>query len=303
MNFRFLCVSTALAAAVGCYTGSAVDTNRFPGSSTNGTDPTGPAPKKTEKTTGIPCAVSEILLESCADCHGSFLVGAKTHLLSYEDLTAKSEDDPSLSVAELAVARMRSADKPMPPDETLDAAKIGAFEKWIKAGLPRGSCGDEAPVDVDAGTTDPIPVDAGEPDASSVCTSGKSYDTAHGTKTSSMAPGTSCLSCHSPDATHPATTLFAAGTIYPTMHEPDECIGTSSANLTVVLIDAEGASHTVAVNAAGNFVRYTSFPLPYRAFVFRGNDVREMNTPQTDGDCNGCHSEWGKDSPGRVMAP
>jgi hypothetical protein len=38
--------------------------------------------------------------------------------------------------------------------------------------------------------------------------------------------------------------------------------------------------------------------------VVKGNEVREMKTPQYDGDCNGCHSEWGDSgAPGRVMAP
>jgi mono/diheme cytochrome c family protein len=298
MDVRFLWLSCGLAAGVGCYTGSAVDINHPPAADTSATDP-GHDQRAPDKTTGLPCDVSQILLTGCSQCHGSFLVGAKTHLLTYEQLSAPSDDDPTETLAELSLKRMRGTDKPMPPDVPLDPADIATFEKWVKAGLPRGSCGDEAPPPDDADGGDAAPPDAGAPDATSVCTSGKVYDKT--TNDDLMDPGTTCVACH--ESKH-ATALFAAGTIYPTLHEPDQCIGTSSSDLTVVLIGADGLSHTVAVNDNGNFVRYTPIPTPYRAMVFRGNDVRVMQTPVTDGDCNGCHGEWANgDSPGRVMAP
>jgi mono/diheme cytochrome c family protein len=298
MGFRFLFSSIGLAAAVGCYTGSAVDTTRPPVVTTNGTDPTGGTAKRApDKTTGIPCGVSEILIESCSDCHGSQLVGTTQRLLTYEDLSAKTEDDPSQTVAARAVVRMRATDKPMPPDERLDDGKIAAFDAWIKAGLPRGSCGEG--VADDGGAPTPSP-DGGDIDAGSACTSGH-YGTDSSSEAELMSPGKVCIACHSDKG---ATSLFAAGTVYPTLHEPDLCKGAWNANLSVILIDADGVSHTVSVNAAGNFVRYTSFPLPYRALVVRGTDVREMNTPQYDGDCNACHSKWGgDDAPGRIVAP
>ena len=71
----------------------------------------------------------------------------------------------------------------------------------------------------------------------------------------------------------------------------------------VLLIDASGGVHTMNTNRAGNFALATSFPRPYRALVIRGSNFREMKTPQTDGDCNGCHTEWGKRAPGRITTP
>ena len=90
--------------------------------------------------------------------------------------------------------------------------------------------------------------------------------------------------------------------MYPTLHEPNSCDGVAG-NVTVVIVDAAGKSHSMPVNAAGNFTRVTGIPMPYRAMVVSGTKVREMKTPQTDGDCNGCHSEQGSQAPGRVMAP
>ena len=53
----------------------------------------------------------------------------------------------------------------------------------------------------------------------------------------------------------------------------------------------------------GNFARVTNIPMPYRAMVVKGTKVREMKTLQTDGDCNGCHTEKGNGSPVRIMMP
>jgi mono/diheme cytochrome c family protein len=302
MTLRSVSLLSALAVAAigGCYTGSAVDTNRPPGASTDGTDPAeAGTKKKTQKTTGIPCDVSEVLITSCADCHGALLLGgAKSRLLTYEDLTAKSDTDPAQTIAELGLARMRSVAKPMPPDGNLSDDKIAPLDSWIKAGLPRGSCGEGPVSDSGPPGTDP---DAADADPSPVCTSGAYFDPTTGKKGPQHEPGTLCVSCH---RANNAAVLFAAGTVYPTIREPDECLGTTAANLAVVLIDSTGQSHNLPVNAAGNFYSKASFPGPLHAMVARGTDVREMTAPVTDGDCNSCHSEWGvSDTPGRIVPP
>lgn len=104
---------------------------------------------------------------------------------------------------------------------------------------------------------------------------------------------------------HAATggpTFTIAGTVFPTLHEPDSCNGVPG-GVTVVIVDAAGKSHSMPVNAAGNFTRIMGIPMPYKAMVVNGMKVREMKTSQTDADCNGCHSEQGNRTPGRVMAP
>jgi len=301
-----LASSLFLAAVAGCYTGSPVDNNNGP-TTTNGTsstDPSSESPGAQVKTpsvaasTGLPCDVAQVLNE-CSDCHGATPSnGATSSLLSYEDLTAKSVDDPTKTIAELALARMKSADRPMPPTGALPDAKIATFESWVTSGTPKGSCGKSSPTD--AGTVTSVPPEP-KPDPATpptlTCTSGKTTSSHPGPL---MNAGVSCVSCHTGGD---APLAFAmAGTLYPSLHEPDKCAGTTGVN--ILIIDANGDTHTMTTNESGNFTRITPVPLPYRAMVIRGNEVREMKTPQTNGDCNSCHTGAGTGgAPGRVTTP
>jgi hypothetical protein len=303
--------AVALAAAVGCYTGPSSDLSpamRGPGVSTDGTDPAhergepASAEAGAPVAEGLPCDVAKVLAASCTDCHGARPVnGAPNSLVTYDDLVAPSSDDPSRKVAEVSLARMKSTKKPMPPEGPLAASDVAILEKWVSAGALKGSCG-TTPATPDAGPT-PGPVDGGPtkdaaPDATSVCTSGVTF--APGTPSSAlMQPGKACMACHSANG-GPSFTL--AGTVYPTLHEPDGCNGVPG-TMSVVIVDAAGKSHTLPVNAAGNFIRVTGIPMPYTAMVVKGTKTRTMKTPQTNGDCNGCHSEFGNHAPGRIMAP
>ena len=297
----------AVAAAAGCYTGSAVDANRGPDApavDTDGTDPPddgseGDASRAVLAKTGLPCDVAELLTESCAECHGVRLSGgAPNRLLTHEDLVAPSEADPEMTVAEVSLARMKSTKRPMPPTGKLGSDRIAIFETWVESGMPKGTCGEDPGAKNDVSS----PKDAGgkdaAPEAASVCTS-KSSAPAGSPPSALMKPGKACIECHTAAG---APAFEIAGTVYPTLHEPNDCNGVSGVK--VLIIDAAGNMIQLPTNAAGNFMRVTSFPRPYRAMVVKGNDVREMKTPQYDGDCNGCHSEWGENgAPGRVMAP
>jgi hypothetical protein len=282
----------ALAVAGGCYTGGSIDSglgNRAqPSSAVDGTEPTDDA-----SITGVPCEVASVLATRCATCHGQPLSGgAPNRLVSYEDLTAPSRSDPALSMAELSVVRMKAAKAPMPP-EGAAASDIAVLEGWIAAGMPNGAC--SSPLDgVDASVQE-----SSTHDPPSVCTSNTRWTRGdHGS--AAMHPGAACIACHSA-ARGPRYT--AAGTLYPTAHEPDDCNG-SKAGATVVITDANGRTYPMPVNAAGNFFTSSSIAAPYRAKVVLGSKTREMKAPQTDGDCNGCHSATGSQKAlGRVMAP
>lgn len=307
-----LFAALGLAAAVGCYTGPNADLSSptpGPGVSADGTEPTldedGEAPDGgAAAAEGLPCDVAKVLATSCTDCHGRKLSGgAPNRLVTYDDLVAPSEDDPNRTVAEVSLARMKAAKKPMPPDGKLDSADLAIFEGWVTAKMPKGSCGtktatpDGGSVTTDGGAT---PDSGPKQDAAvaSVCTSGTTW--VKGTPASAlMLPGKPCLACH---AATGGPLLTLAGTVYPTLHEPNGCYGVP-AGMTVVIVDAAGKSHSMPVGPSGNFTRVTGIPMPYRAMVVNGTKVREMKTPQTDGDCNGCHSEQGTGAPGRVMAP
>jgi len=251
-------------------------------------------------------------------------------LVTYVDLLEPSPTAPSLMVAEVALDRIQNAARPMPPAPLAraSAAEIQALRDWLAEGTPQRSCGPvtspppmmdagrpvvdaSLPVVVDAGreatvqvvrdaaaevsvrdagtgTTDPFAV-------ASVCTSGVRWT---GGNNFNMRPGEPCFNCHGNYAIQ--------GTVYPTGHEPNDCNGVNgtTTGAQVVITDANGTMRTLAVNGVGNFETTTNIPTPFRAKVVYQGRERVMNTPQTSGNCNSCHTQNGNGSaPGRIVLP
>jgi hypothetical protein len=141
-------------------------------------------------------------------------------------------------------------------------------------------------------------------DTSLVCTSNQQWT--HGDSGSpNMHPGRACITCH--DTRDDAPSFRIAGTVYPTVHEPDDCNGASSTGgAKVVVTDANGTIVTLTPNAAGNFYdpSRASLVLPYHAKVVRNGLERSMSDAQTIGDCNSCHTVDGANgAPGRIVLP
>jgi hypothetical protein len=116
-----------------------------------------------------------------------------------------------------------------------------------------------------------------------------------------MAPGTACAGCHLAIG----KPLYIAGTVYPTYHEPDLCLGVTGVE--VEIVDKSGASHLLAVDSSGNFLDQgaaATYPQPWKAAVLRGSARRDMISTVTSGDCNSCHTAAGANAaPGRVIPP
>jgi mono/diheme cytochrome c family protein len=86
------------------------------------------------------CAVASTLANRCVGCHG---VGARNgvELDALAKLSRESAKMPGELIAQRIVARMRDADRPMPPrGELVPEAEIAAVEAWIAAGMPEASC-------------------------------------------------------------------------------------------------------------------------------------------------------------------
>ena len=117
-----------------------------------------------------------------------------------------------------------------------------------------------------------------------------------------MSPGTACVSCH---ASTGARKLNVGGTVFTRMNEPDQCIGVAS-GVQVVLTDATGTDHVLQTSATGNFydTGLFGFASPYRAKVVTAAGSIAMIAPQTNGDCNACHSAAGAEgAAGRIVGP
>jgi hypothetical protein len=265
--------------------------------------------------TNLPCDVQAVLAASCDSCHSATPAnGVPMSLMTYDDLVAPSKSDPSKTNAQLSVERMQATKNPMPPQGGASAADIQTLQNWIASGAIKGSCGSEVEAGPDPYATDPI------------CTANKNTNVNEG---AAMLPGQDCLDsqCHG-DTTWNKAMAFA-GTVYPTAHEPDNCVG-STAALTVTVTDENGKQATAKVippsgknlGSAGNFYfwLYNNSgvkqlePGPMSSIVVTGpNGTRAMSETAPSGACNACHTQKGDNpfasqgfksvAPGRIMAP
>ncbi|MGE0869769.1 MAG: hypothetical protein AB7P03_14485 [Kofleriaceae bacterium] len=248
----------------------------------------------------LPCEVAEVLA-TCWGCHADPpRGGAPMSLTTRADLAAMSLVDPSATIAQRSLVRLRDDQQPMPPrgrPRPSDIA-IEKFAAWVNAGMPEGACGE------------PPPPDAGmSPDAEpamTVCSSGETWPMGP-PPGPDMNPGRACRTCHLNAA--PERAFFFMGTVYPTLHEQDRCHSTVPTGTRVEILDANGeVALTMQVRKKGNFFSPSldaQLPLPFTARVVGPNGtVKQMNTPQMNGDCNSCHTEQGMfGAPGRILLP
>ncbi len=234
---------------------------------------------------GVPCDVATLLSTYCVSCHSTNNTMGIPALVTRNDLLAASPSGASYA----ARALVRMQDGTMPTSGgPVPAADQAALQNWINAGLRDSTCSQA----FDAGVVTPI------------CTSGTNGTTG---ESKDMNPGRPCKACHA--VQEPFRNYGFMGTAYPTLHELDQCNGLAPANAVVEILDANGNALNPPLNLtvrrlSGNFMSntWTTSPSPYRARVkVNGQVVSTMNTPQTDGDCNTCHSETGSNgAPGRI---
>ncbi len=274
--------------------------------------PTGPA--GSGLASGLPCDVQALIENRCIGCHEGLTPNAP-RLLEYADLVAPSKTAPAQSMAQVAVARMKSTTKPMPPKPAAAPAadEIATMEAWVAAGTPKGVLCTDTPPDGGVKPGSP-PVDAGA-DAAPICTSGTLW-TLGNQASASMHPGLACNACHQQLG---GPNLRFAGTVFRGPHDRDDCNGAGPPPpLTVEITDAKGVKLAGTVNGAGNFIiqpppprrngngdnGQTRLTAPFRAKVIDGAATRIMQGSVTSGDCNSCHTVAGKNgAPGRILAP
>ena len=88
---------------------------------------------------GMPCAVQELLVNRCQQCHSDPpQFGAPMPLLTRDHLLAAVPSDGSTSAGARSVVRMKDSANPMPqpPNLPATAAEIAALEAWVSGGMP-----------------------------------------------------------------------------------------------------------------------------------------------------------------------
>lgn len=287
-NTVLFAMSAAAALAAACGSSSS-DSDSAPPPAGVQTGPAG-----TGLATGLPCDVQGVIENRCIACHDGKRPDAP-RLLDYDDLTKPSKADPSKSMAQMAVIRMRSTTNPMPPPPAAppEQVEIEAFETWVILGTPRKA---EACTDPPPPTADPLP-DGGSSSGCKAWTGGDQGSPL-------MHPGRACNACHQQAG---GPNLAVAGTVFRSGHEPDDCNGAAPPpTLTVVVTDSKARTLSLTVNEAGNFEVEHAGKLtpPFKAKVTDGTKERAMNGSVTSGDCNSCHTVAGLNgAPGRILAP
>ena len=268
-----------------------------PGSSDPSSDaPEGPA--GSGLATGLPCDVQGVIENRCIACHSGEL---PPPLLDYEDLKAPSKKYPGKTMAEAALEEMKAKTMPPTPAVAPEDDEIASFEEWVDGGTQRNpeACTTPPPGAGDGGVLGDGGVDGG----GVKCTSGRTW-TEGNDGSRLMNPGEACNACHQQQG---GPNLRIAGTVYPTLHEPDDCIGSAPPpQLRVIVTDSRNRRFDMPVNPSGNFLTQNGVRPrpPLRAVVTDGVKTRQMQGTVTSGDCNSCHTVNGTNgAPGRIMAP
>lgn len=302
---RALFVSAVVAIVVGVACSSyqsdadpSVDAGRSNVEVDSGTGPAGSG-----QYTGLPCDVQAVLENRCIGCH-SGTAPPIPPLLDYGDLVAASSTNADKTRAEIALDRMSSDAKRMPPPPAIasDADERAAFESWIKAGMAKNptSCTPEVPGSSDTSFDAAAPgvLDAGAP--AGTCTSGTKWtDGDKGSPT--MHPGGACITCH---ALKGGPAYRFAGTVFGGLHDVDDCNGTAADQLFVIVTGKNGVQQQIQVAPNGNFFSPVSMNAPYTVSLSSAGKTRKMQTAITAGDCNSCHTAAGANgAPGRILVP
>jgi cytochrome c553 len=298
---RTLLVGLAVATMVGCYGGGelaatsgdgggAASSSSSSGSSGASSSGTSGGSSSGGSSGGPWCDVQAFVAANCVGCHTAGGASAPP-MDTFAELSGPSPTYAGQTVAQRAEARLTA--NTMPPGGG-HAASASLFATWIAAGYSHESCtgGTDAGSGVMAG-----PVDFGAPAA---CTSGSMWTRGEGM---TMRPGEQCDgSCHNHG-------FSAAGTVFQTAHEPNDCNGASGVQVT--LTDSSGTAHSTTSNSAGNFAFSRGIGTgPYQVALVYNGITRRMMTPLTGTlECNGCHTQNGTavggfPSPqGRIVMP
>jgi hypothetical protein len=121
-------------------------------------------------------------------------------------------------------------------------------------------------------------------------------------------PGEACASvCHAPANSGGLRDFAISGTVFSSLHTPDDCVGDdASAPFTELVIqDRTNAVMSFVLSGTGNFSYQGSYVSPpFSVSVWVGGKENAAVTPHANGDCNSCHTEQGANgAPGRIVAP
>jgi mono/diheme cytochrome c family protein len=116
--------------------------SEVPDASSDGADAAVTADAGESEGTGLPCEVEALLKMHCQGCHGPQAKNG-VPLTTFAQLSAASKGYPDETIAERALTRMSSSERPMPPTgkgTPVSADEAAAFAAWIDHGAALEQC-------------------------------------------------------------------------------------------------------------------------------------------------------------------
>jgi mono/diheme cytochrome c family protein len=95
-----------------------------------------------DKGAGLPCAIEKLLQTRCQGCHGAMAKNG-VPLMTLEHLMAPAKVDANVPVFERVLARVMSAERPMPPmgkGMPVSEEELALLQAWIDDGTPAERC-------------------------------------------------------------------------------------------------------------------------------------------------------------------
>lgn len=242
---------------------------------------------------GVPCDVATYFATACTSCHGDPPIpSALAALVTYDQLMAMAKEDPTKNEAELSLARMKDAARPMPPGAPPSPSDVAILENWINAGYPMGSCGGGSG---DSGTGGPPPPPP--PPPASVFDGAPAFALTTGSRAHNA--GQDCMRCHT-QANGEAPQLSFGGTLY-------DGAGNPVAGAEVRLVDANNNATVVHTASNGTFYRRSGpFAAPAHVGVRDATRSADMLTAlqgSNGGACSSCHCTGSGCSVSQVHLP
>jgi hypothetical protein len=122
------------------------------GSAAPSDSPDGPAAGSGSAASGssadaLPCDVSSVVAQKCANCHGTEPIGGapmslvKTSDFSREIMSIRTEPGAKAEVAALVKKRINDPAMPMPPGELLPESERAMLNAWLDSGHPAAAAG------------------------------------------------------------------------------------------------------------------------------------------------------------------
>jgi len=252
------------------------------------------------------CDVQPVIAAQCGACHGATPSSGAPQLMTVSDFAATSPRGGTMLDRSISRMTTNPPAAAMPPGVGGAASDVMLLENWRTNALApcNPGTGGGSGAGGGSGTGGGAGTGGGSGMVTPTCASNLTWSFGN-SGNGAMNPGEACVTCHAARRRGPLDGFM--GTVYPSAHEATLCMVSSvPSGLSVEILDTSGVvrrSFPITSLSDGNFHGGSiGTPSPYTARVMLNGVVKsQMVGPQTNGDCNVCHTAQGaQGAPGRI---